>query len=159
MLVLSVRNAQYARSFVILFCPMYAYITHVCTSAGTVVRFFYPLTFTCVRVCLWCGVMQAAPSTTSLAMSSVDGMIGVSTEAGGAVFDPLGLAELHSINPLVNPHPKVHACTVFLRSVEVSRTLPATHTFVSSMGGGGGWDALAYFAAVVYDLRVSLGIG
>lgn len=51
--------------------------------------------------------LQAAPSTTPLSMSSVDGMIGVSTEVGGGVFDPLGLAELHTINPLVNPHPKV----------------------------------------------------
>lgn len=51
--------------------------------------------------------VQAATSKTPLSMSSVDGMIGVSTEAGGEVFDPLGLAELHSINPLVNPHPKV----------------------------------------------------
>lgn len=48
--------------------------------------------------------MQA--TTTSMS-SSCDGMIGVSTEAGGKVFDPLGLAELHKINPLVNPHPKV----------------------------------------------------
>lgn len=40
-------------------------------------------------------------------MSSVDGMVGVSYEAGGEVFDPLGLAELHTIAPLVQPHPKV----------------------------------------------------
>ncbi|CAM9714761.1 unnamed protein product [Laminaria digitata] len=39
-------------------------------------------------------------------MSSADGLVGVSTEVGGKVFDPLGLAELHTINPLVNPHPK-----------------------------------------------------
>ncbi|CAN0062726.1 unnamed protein product, partial [Hapterophycus canaliculatus] len=50
--------------------------------------------------------VQAASSKTSLSMSSADGMIGVSTEAGGSVFDPLGLAELHKINPDVNPHPK-----------------------------------------------------
>jgi len=73
-------------------------------------------TAACCPGCLWAmfellfylgNVLQAATSTTPLSMSSVDGMIGVSTEAGGAVFDPLGLAELHSINPLVNPHPKV----------------------------------------------------
>lgn len=58
-----------------------------------------------------CFCLQASSSTTALSMSSVDGMIGVSTEAGGAVFDPLGLAELHSINPLVNPHPKVSTYT------------------------------------------------
>lgn len=46
-------------------------------------------------------------ASTTTSMSSVDGMIGVSTETGGKVFDPLGLAELHAINPLVNPHPKV----------------------------------------------------
>lgn len=44
---------------------------------------------------------------TTTSMSSADGLVGVSTEVGGKVFDPLGLAELHSINPLVNPHPKV----------------------------------------------------
>lgn len=52
-----------------------------------------------------CFQTQAATTTTS--MSAVDGMIGVSNEMGGKVFDPLGLAELHSINPDVNPHPKV----------------------------------------------------
>lgn len=51
--------------------------------------------------------VQASSAKTSLSMSSADGMIGVSTEAGGSVFDPLGLSELHKINPNVNPHPKV----------------------------------------------------
>lgn len=56
---------------------------------------------------LMVAVLLAAQASTTTSMSSVDGMIGVSTEAGGKVFDPLGLAELHAINPLVNPHPKV----------------------------------------------------
>lgn len=48
---------------------------------------------------------KASKSVTS--MSGVDGMVGVSNELGGKVFDPLGLAELHSIAPLIQPHPKV----------------------------------------------------
>ncbi|CAM9503408.1 unnamed protein product [Ascophyllum nodosum] len=43
---------------------------------------------------------------TTTSMSSMDGQIGISNEAGNKVFDPLGLAELHKINPDVNPHPK-----------------------------------------------------
>lgn len=58
--------------------------------------------------------LLAAQASTTTSMSSADGMIGVSTEAGGKVFDPLGLAELHSINPLVNPHPKVRGCILLV---------------------------------------------
>jgi hypothetical protein len=33
-------------------------------------------------------------------------MVGASIEAGGKVFDPLGVLQIHSINPNVLPHPK-----------------------------------------------------
>lgn len=35
-----------------------------------------------------------------------DEYVGASIEAGGKVWDPLGLLKIHAINPNVLPHPK-----------------------------------------------------
>lgn len=90
---------------------------------------------------------KAAASTTPLSMSAVDGMIGVSTEAGGGVFDPLDLAELHSINPLVNPHPK------WLQEAEIKHCRICMLAFVGIWVAQAGlqFPGLGYEAVPWYD--------
>jgi hypothetical protein len=49
-------------------------------------------------------IPKVSKVTSSLKMA--DEMVGASIEAGGKVFDPLGVLEMHKINNDVLPHPK-----------------------------------------------------
>ncbi|CAM9168290.1 unnamed protein product [Ectocarpus sp. 8 AP-2014] len=91
--------------------------------------------------------LSKASSKTPLSMSAVDGEVGVSLEAGGAVFDPLGLAELHSINPLVNPHPK------WLQESEIKHCRICMLAFVGIWAAQSGFvfPGLGYEAVPWYD--------
>lgn len=64
-----------------------------------------------LHVCTSVFLVDSQDPTTPV-MSAVDDWVGVSYETGGVVFDPLGLAELHSVAPLVQPHPKVWNSTL-----------------------------------------------
>ncbi|CAM9958621.1 unnamed protein product [Discosporangium mesarthrocarpum] len=88
-----------------------------------------------------------APAKSSLSMSSVDDMIGVSYEVGDKVFDPLGLAELHKVNNFVNPHPK------WLREAEIKHGRICMLAFVGIAVAQAGlfFPGLDYEATSWYD--------
>lgn len=88
---------------------------------------------------------QASKSATS--MSSVDGMIGVSYEMGEKVFDPLGLSDLHSVAPLVQPHPK------WLQEAEIKHCRICMLAFVGIWAAQSGFHfpGLGYEAVPWYD--------
>jgi len=50
--------------------------------------------------------LQSIPSARSTLKMVGDELVGASIEAGGKVFDPLGILEVHKNNPNVWPHPK-----------------------------------------------------
>jgi hypothetical protein len=89
---------------------------------------------------------MAPARTTRSALRMADEMVGASIEVnGGKVYDPLGLLQIHEINPGVLPHPK------WLREAELKHCricmLASIGAFTGQWGEGGltipGYTAVA----------------